>query len=321
MKAVYEKNKKLILVLGLILLAAALVWAAAELSGQANSLAQDAGSNSADMEMVTLNTIKQPAKTKDAPKPPPCDWKKERSIKKAIDANDAQYKGLRSKAKSELNATGKVSAGTKSAVMNSANQFKKLCYDYAAMWDACKCTTRANTARKSGDSRIKSAAVLVGGDINEGNLTAMQRAQDEMKAARREYVKKATAGGEISDQDKADLKSTVVPQIKSLMSQTQSLVTGSTSLLGDIQKGATSGGLTGLTKMAKSAASGDAGGVAKTLLKPVTTLVSVAKSMLSNVQALFQDAQSLIAGQVTGGMAPGGKPMGGLPCFVGASEE
>ena len=202
--------------------------------------------------------------------------------------------------------------------MNSANQFKKLCYDYAAMWDACKCRTRAKTARKTGDSRIKSAAVLVGGDINEGNLKAMQRAQDDMKAARRAYVKKATAGGEISDADKSDLKSTVVPQIKSLMSQTQSLVTGSTSLLGDIQKGATSGGLSGLTKMAKSAKSGGTSSVAKTLLKPVTALVSVAKSMLSNVKALFSDAQSLIAGKVTGG---GGGTMGGLPCFVGASEE
>jgi hypothetical protein len=318
MKAVYAKHRKLILVLGLILLAAALVWAAAELSGQANSLAQDAGSNSADMEMVTLNTIKKPAKTKDSPKPPPCDWKKERSIKKAIDAEDAKYKRLRSKAKSELNATGKVSGGTKSAVMSSANTFKKLCYDYAAMWDACKCRTRAKTARKSGDSRIKSAEVLVGGDIDEGKLKAMQRAQDDMKAARREYVKKATAGGEISDQDKSDLKSTVVPQIKSLMGQTQALVSGSTNLLTDIQKGATGGGLSGLTKMTKSAASGGSGSVAKTLLKPVTALVSVAKSMLSNVQALFSDAQSLIAGKVTGG---GGGTMGGLPCFVGASEE
>ena len=95
MSASVGKKRRFWLILGLLILAAALVWAAAELSGQANGLAQDAGNNSADMEMTTLNTIKKPARTKDAAAPPACDWAKERGIKSSIDANDAQYKNLR----------------------------------------------------------------------------------------------------------------------------------------------------------------------------------------------------------------------------------
>ncbi|MEW6266037.1 MAG: hypothetical protein AB1641_23435 [Thermodesulfobacteriota bacterium] len=322
MKDFYRNNRKLLLVLGFILLAAAIVWAAAELSGQANSMAQDAGSSSADMEMTTLNTVKKPAKTKDSPQPPPCDWAKERQIKSQLDANDAKYKALRDRAKSEMKSAGKVAPGTKDAVMASAREFKGLCDQYAAMWDACKCYTRGKTARKSGESRMSSAEVLVS-EIDEGKLSKMQAAQDAMKTARREYASEAAAGGEISDADKADLKSTVVPQIQTLTGQVQTLVTGVTQLLGDIQKGATGGGLSSITSMAKTAASGGgASDIASKLLKPVTTLLSVAKGMLANVQALMSDAQTLITGSpsAAGAVAgAGAKKMG--PCFVGAAEE
>ena len=322
MKRFYRKHHKVLLVVGLLLLVAALVWAAAELSGQANALAQDAGDSSADMEMTTMDTIKKPQKTKDSPKPPPCDWQKERQIKRAIDANNAQYKGLRSRAKSEMRGAGKVSSGTSNAVMASAKEFRKLSYDYADMWDACKCRTRAKTARKSGDSRLKSAAVLVGGDIDEAKLKEMRAAQDDMRDARRQYAKKAADGDELSDADKGDIKANVVPQIKGLTSQVQGLVTGTTSLLGDIKKQATGGGLSGLTKLAKTAASGDAGSVASKLLKPVTTLLNVAKSMLSNVQALASDARTLISGKASSAVSgAGGKPMGGLPCFIETAEQ
>jgi hypothetical protein len=318
MERVLAKHKKLLLVVGLLLLAAALVWAAAELSGQANSLAQDSGSSSADMEMVTLDTIKKPQKTKSSPQPPPCDWAKERSIKKQIDANNAKYKSLRARAKSELNGTGKVSPGTKSAVMSSANQFKSLCDQYAAMWDACKCTTRAKTARKSGNSRVKSAAVLVGGDINPGLLKDMESAQNEMKAARREYVRKATGDGEISAEDQKALNSTVVPQAKQVVTQVSALLKGVTNLLGDVKKSA-SGATKGLLDKVKTGkTSGAAGGAATDLLKPVTTLSTVVKSMLSNAQALVADALGLATGKMGAGAAGGGK-MGF--CFVDSAEE
>lgn len=335
MKEFYRKNRRLLLVLSLILLAAAIVWAAAELSGQANSMAQDAGSNSADMEMTTLNTVKKPAKTKDSPQPPPCDWAKERQIKGALDKNDAGYKQLRAKAKSEMSASGKVSPGTQSAIMASAREFKSLCDQYATMWDACKCFTRGKTARKTGDSRMKSAEVLAAG-LDENKMNQMQGAQDDMKTARREYVQGAVDGGEISDADKADIKSNVIPQIQTLMGQSESLVRGVTGLLGEIQKGVsggvssvTSGGLGGLTDMAKSATTGGASAATSKvaasatsgLLKPVQALLSVAKSMYEGVKSLLSDAQSLISGTAGGaaGLVGGDKKMS--PCFVGAAEE
>lgn len=324
MRDFVKKHKKPLMIIGLVLLAAALVWAAAELSGQANSLAQDAGDNSADMEMVTLNTIKKPQKTKSSPKPPPCDWKKERQIKNSLDSNDAKYKSLRAKAKSELKSTGKVSSGTKNAVMKSASEFKNLCDQYAKMWDACNCKTRAKTARASGNSRMKSAAVLVGGDIDDRTLADMQSAQEAMQQARREYVQTAVDGGELSDEDKGDIRVTVIPQIRSLMSNTQSLLTGVTSLFTNIQKEAGGAAMDSLTKLATGDAGGAANAAASRLLNPVKALLAVAKSMLSGVKALLADAQALVAGQMPAGVADVtsdmAKKMGG-PCFIMSTEE
>ena len=320
MEQVLIRHKKLLIVLGLLLLAAALVWAAAELSGQANALAQDAGGNSADMEMVTLNTIKQPKKTKNSPKPPNCDWAKERSIKGQLDANDAQYKQLRARAKQELRSSGSVSAGTKSSVMSSAKKFDSLCEQYAQMWDACNCKTRAKTARKSGKSRLKSAAVLVAGNINSGALSDMQSANEDMKAARREYARKAAGDGELSPEDMKSLQSSVVPQAKMVVSNVSALLKGVTDLLGNLKSSAgdAAGGLLDKIKSGGSAA-GAASGAAGDLLKPVTTLSTVTKAMLSNANALVADAVSLATGSMPAGMGGAAGKM--LPCFVESTEE
>ncbi|MEW5722164.1 MAG: hypothetical protein AB1896_03595 [Thermodesulfobacteriota bacterium] len=322
MERFLERHKKMLLVLGLLLLAAALVWAAAELSGQANALAQDAGDSSADMEMVSLDTIKPAKQTKDTPQPPPCDWAKEKALKQKLNANNAQYKQLRAKAKSELQGTGQVSPGTKSAVMASAKEFKSLSDQYAAMWDACKCKTRANTARKSGNSRLKSAAVLVGGDINEGLLTDMQSAQQEMKAARREYVREATEGGELSDQDMADLSATVVPQAKQVAAQVQQLVNNVTSLLGNLQSSAGDAAKAALSKVATGGgAAGAKEAAASELLKPVKTLLGVSQNMLTNATALVEDAIGLATGKAPSmaGLAETAGKM--APCFIESAEE
>ena len=317
MKRVWKNRKKLLMVLGLVLLAAALVWAAAELSGQANGLAQDAGNNSADMEMVTLNTIKKPQKTKASPTPPPCDWQKERQIKGQLDANDAQYKQLRAKAKSELSGSGKVSPATKSAVMNSAQKFNSLCEQYAAMWDACNCNTRGKTARKTGQSRVKSAAVLVSGEINEGALDDMQSAQNDMKAARREYVATATEGGELAPEDMSALNANVVPQAQQVVTQVAALVTGVTSLLNNIRSQVSAGPQGALGAVIGAAGAGQ--DPISALLKPVTTLLSVTQNMLGNAEALVSDSISLATGKAPAGVVPGMGKM--APCFVESLEK
>lgn len=59
----------------LALLIAGLVYAGAELPGQANKNAADAGSTGADMEMASLDTIKQSQTSK-------VNWNEERSLRK-----------------------------------------------------------------------------------------------------------------------------------------------------------------------------------------------------------------------------------------------
>ena len=316
MKRVVSKHKRVLMVLGLVLLGAALVWAAAELSGQANSLAQDSGSNSADMEMLSVDTIKPPQKTKNSPKPPPCNWGQEKNLRGKIKANDNRYKGLRSKAKSEMNGAGKVSSGTKSAVRSSAKEYKGLNDQYASMWDSCNCKTRAKLARKSGASRIKSAEVLIADEIDSGLLGDMQDAQDEMKSARSDYVAKANEGGELSEGDRSNLNSTVVPQAKSLLTQVQTFSNGVTKLLGDVKSGATGGGLKGLTSMVKGAKEGGA----SSLLKPVSSLANVAKSMLSGVKALISDAVALATGKMSGAASGMTGKVGGM-CFIETAAD
>lgn len=322
MKRIYRKHKKAFLITGLILLTAVIVWAAAELAGQANSMAQDAGANSAEMEMVTLDTIKKPQKTKESPtQPPPCDWQLERKIKKEIDAEDSTFKNLSSSAKSEMNSSGEVSGSTAGAVRESASRFKGLTYQYADLWDDCNCRTRANTARKAGDSRIKSAEV-VAGEIDKDKLDAMDAAQNDMAQARREYVTKASAGDELSPEDKEEIRSNVTPVIQRLFGQVQYLVGNVLSLISEIQSqidGGTSIDVGTLISVVSSVAQGEVPMVG--LLGRVQTLLSVSQSLLGNVSALRADADALYAGGAPMG-ASGSSVVSALPasCFISATE-
>lgn len=85
-----------------------LVWAGMNLMGQSNKSAADAGSSAADMEMASLDSIKQSTKSA-------CDWNQERALRKKIDAADASYRTKLAGAKSEIERTGEVSEATRSA--------------------------------------------------------------------------------------------------------------------------------------------------------------------------------------------------------------
>ena len=299
MKGFIRRNRVVLTILA-VLMAAALVWAAAELSGQADSMAQDAGDDSADMEMATLDSIKPPAKTKDSPKPPPCDWKLERKIKKEIDAEDQHYAKLRADARKQRQSGAELSDSTRTAILESGKKFNKLCEDYATMWNSCNCKTRAKTASDTGQSRIKSSEVLAGDKIDDQKLEEMQTAQTQMKDSRREYVQKATEDDEISAEDKQSVKADLVPRVAKMQGKAQTLVNRSVKLLNDVQSeigGTTSGGTSGLIGGITKMASGDS--VLTTLLGSVKSLVSAAQSMLSNILALGTDANAL-AGDTKG---------------------
>ena len=310
MPKILKKHKKALMVIGIVLLLAAIAWAAAELSGQANSMAQDAGSNSAELEMITLDTLKKPAK-----QPPPCDWQKEKKLRKSIAANDVKYKKMIAKTKSEVKSSAKVSEATQEEVLGQADAYKGLQDQYSSMWSACNCKTRSKLATSLGKTRVKSAAVVVS-EIDQAKLDEMNAAQDEMKAARREYANKAAANDELSAADKKDIQANVIPQTNKMMTTMQKFVQQIMGLMNEVQESAqkmTSGGASGLLGAAKSMVSTGTG-----LFKKVQTLSTVAQNMSKNTQDMMTDAQTLTGSAApTGSSSSGGSSMlpggGGLP--------
>lgn len=285
MKKIYEKNKKFWISIGLILLVAAIAWAAAELSGQANAAAADAGDQSFELETISMDMIKEP---KPKNEPPPCDWQLEKDLRKKIEVNNDLYKKLLEKAKSEAKSAGKVSGETGEALLNSATEYKGLQEEYASMWDSCTCKTRAKLARELAETRLKGAEV-VASEIDKEKLEALEKQQEQMKKARREYVENATKNEEISAEDKKDIQANLVPRSNMLVSNIGESVQKVMGLLQQVQETATkvkSGGLMSGLKAMKGLSEGN-------LLQPVQGLLSLVKNMLTNAQDLSSDVQLL----------------------------
>lgn len=271
----------------MLLALCAITWAVSELSGQANKSAANAGASSADFEMASFETIK-PAK--DAP---PCDWALEKKTRQEIEKIDADYKKLVTKAQGETNKSGEVSKATGKSLRDSAAKFKDACERYAKMWDACNCKSRAKLARETGASRVASAELIASG-ADSDKSKALQKQQDKLNQARQDYIKEAVANKELSDADKAQIKSNLLPQSVTLAKDVTGLVKEVTKLLDNVQsqaKKATSGsGLGSLTSSIGSAASADSPAA---LISPVTNLLNLSNSMLKNVNSLTNDLMLL----------------------------
>lgn len=281
----WVKNHKMLVMVFLLLVAGAMVWAGAELSGQANATAADAGGNSADMEMASLDTVTPPKKEK----APDCDWQLDNQLRAKIKANDEKYQGLVAKAKSERSGSGKVSDGTKEQVRASAKEFQALNEEHAKMWDACNCKTRANVARDAGDSRIKSAEVVIADEINDDKLNAMDDSNEKLRESRKAYAEKASKDGEVRPEDKKQIKKTVMPRVEKLTVQLTDYVMNVQNL---VQRISNTGSGDVVGGMASCASGGGGGEFA--LLRSAKTLLGVGESLLSNVKALATDATLLI---------------------------
>lgn len=283
----YRSHRKIYLIVGWLILAAAVVWAGSELSGQANAKATEAAESSAEIESVSLDTLKPPKKEK----APNCDWQLEKKLRKEIKANDEGYQKLVGKAKGQVQSSGQVSEETKAEVLESAQAYNQLQTDYSEMWKSCNCKTRSKLAAKLAASRLKNAEVVVS-EIDEAKLEEMEKAQAEVKAARREYAEQAQADDELSQEDKRDIQANVVPQTDKMLVKAQTLASSVTSLLKEVQgtaSSASSGGLGGMLSAAKKLV----GGGGPTLLTKVKMLVQVTKNLVSGVQDLQTDADLL----------------------------
>lgn len=284
MKGIWERWKKLWIVLGVVFALAVLAWAADQL-GQKDAKAQDAGIKAAEMEVVNAKMVKKP---KNAPK---CDVG-EKEFGKKLDDVSAKYQKAVEKARTERDTGGKVSEATKTEVLGIAGDFKKLTDDQAAKWRKCGSPSNADYLTEVGNNRMKSAAIVVEPG-NSDKVDELKTAQDKMKTVRQTYVKDVNANGGLSDEDRKDIRANVAPRVDQMIVVMNALITDVSSLLREVQSmgkdvsGAGKGGAMGALSAVKAANKGPQ------LLGQVQGLLSLVQGMLSNLQALQGDVKSL----------------------------
>ena len=278
-----------LLVIFILFLLCAVAWAVAELSGQANKSAADAGMASADMEMASLETISKPAKN-----PPNVNWEQEKRLRKELEKQDNAYKGIARKAQQQASGSKGVDNPTATALRAAAGKFNETSEKYAVVWEKGNCITRARLARETGASRVASAEVLIAG-ADSNKIDALNEQQDKLNDARQAYIKEAIENDEISAKDKAAMKANLTPKAQKLVSDTAGLVTQVTSLLNQVRSQATPAGLVGgLGGCAASSVSGTTStDSAMSLLSPVTSLLSLTKGLAGNASSLLSDVNML----------------------------
>ena len=266
-----------------LLAACGIAIAAADLAGNANKTCADAGLQGANTEMMTLDLVKQSESN-------PIDWQQERKLRKAIDAQDAKYQKLVAQAQNEIQGKGSVEAATREAGLACASDFKAASETYAAFWDQNNGITRAKLARQAGEARMKNAEMTFN-EIDSDRVAAYNEEMDKLAQARSEYMEEAKT--DVSEQDRAAMKADLTPRINTLMAQGNTLVQNILSLIDQVKASTdslASGDIGAITSCASTAVSGD-GPMA--LLSPLTSLLDLVKSFISNLQSLSSDLESL----------------------------
>ena len=266
-----------------LLAACGIAIAAADLAGNANKTCADAGLQGANTEMMTLDLVKQSESN-------PIDWQQERKLRKAIDAQDAKYQKLVAQAQNEIQGKGSVEAATREAGLACASDFKAASETYAAFWDQNNGITRANLARQAGEARMKNAEMTFN-ELDSDRVAAYNEEMDKLAQARSEYMEEAKT--DVSEQDRAAMKADLTPRINTLMTQGNTLVQNILSLIDQVKASTdslASGDIGAITSCASTAVSGD-GPMA--LLSPLTSLLDLVKSFISNLQSFSSDLESL----------------------------
>jgi hypothetical protein len=228
-----SSQRKVALVLGLILMAAVLVWAASELSGQINQMAQDTGSITAEAETISLEFIR--------PSVGAAGGDQESKLRKSIVDRDGAYQKVMAKAQKEMKEQGQVSAATSAEAQSSASAFKIACDQYSAFWRGASQTTRADLAAAVGVSRLAGAAVVAGG-MNADTQKALRDSLKKLGQARAEYVREVVEKKDMTDADRENLHATLSPRAKALVNQAQEFANRVTSLLTQLQSRKGGGG-------------------------------------------------------------------------------
>ncbi len=303
-------RKKMVLALGLVLLASGLVWAAMELAGALGLSAQDAGSNSADLEMLSLRTIQPPtgAATKSA-----CDWAREEDLRRRLTETDQAYKGLCRSANKEVKQTGVVQRTTRDQILSAAKDFKSLCGQYAELWRDCGMDARAELAMVVGRARESSAryaALSVDMKQRGTNIEAYARnlsktitMQKKMMEARRTYAIKAAVDKEL-DQAGRERVAALIPEVDRLMAKLLEQAEQAWKIQKEVQRQVGGGGDPEWGYPEISAA-----------------LVDAYEGMKANAQELKKDVTALAGGEAPPALAGSYEWEPKKGCFFGATTK
>ncbi len=288
-----RKMKKTLLWILALTLTAGLVYAAADLMGQTNSQAADACNNSTDMEMATLDSVKKPAPEKQASN---VNWGQINSLDSRLKGIDAQYKSAAERAGAEK-AQGSVSEGTRSNGMALAQQYNSVAMQLADAYQSNNMITRANTVRQLGKTRLANADMTFN-NVDSDRISAYRAESDKLSQMRKAYF----AENDLSAEDKAALKSSVLPRVQASSAKAGELVKTIGALL--LQVTEQTGGIGGIGNIsaasiggcAKKAATDAAVQTATTGdVSNLTNLIGPLKALLSLVEGLSGDSQSFIS--------------------------
>jgi hypothetical protein len=289
------KNIKSFWIIALLLLLATAGLVADGLEAQANKSAANVGELSADLSMTSMDTIKAPQATASKPAPP-VDWAQEKAVKAQLTNQEKSIKSLIAQAKNQQAANGAVAAGLASQLRAAGDTYLKTSQRYSEIWAKGNCVTRARLAEEAGKAEVAAIEVVIGGADGD-KISALKSVQSELDKARSAYLKEASAGGELSAADKAELKRNIVPRAQALVRQAAGLVTEVTGLLDQLKSQV--GSLTSPDAIAgglSSCAGGGGGGpenIATKLLSPITNLLSLVQGLGSSAQSLLSDISSL----------------------------
>lgn len=278
-----KKMRKTVLWVVLGTLFAGLVWAAADsLLSMADSNTTEAASIGAKDELAVVQTAAVPPKKKDN-----INWTRINQLTKQLGDNTKQYEKLIAQAGAEKKA-GQVSAATRSAGMNSAQQFNTISQELAATYEKGNCITRAKSVRAAAKSRLANADMAFS-TIDADKISAYSDERSAMGTAADENLEAIKA--DASPQDLAGLKAYMLPRLERLSEDTGRLLGQITKLLDEIRKAA-GGDATAIAGCAKSMVSGSTDGPGG-LLKPVTALMSMVKDMGGNIASTMKAIASL----------------------------
>lgn len=278
-----RKFRKVLLWLLLGTLTAGLVWAVGAELAQTNKNVQTAAALGADDELATIETAGM-VKPKDSN----IDWKTIGKYERQLKQNTTEYQKLVTQAGNEK-AAGAVSAGTKSAGTASAQKFNQISQELAAVYEKGNCITKAKAVRAAGQSRLKNAEMAFS-DLDSGLINDYSDQRSAMSDASMASLKEDKATG--SPADIAKLKTTMLPRLQKMSSETTQLLGEVTRLLDQVRQAA-GGGVGGLGGCAKQVVTSGAADGPAGLLKPLMSLMNMVKNMGSNIASTMQAVASL----------------------------